>query len=122
MYYKHCLLLPAGWTRHSFSWMELVAKYSSTHHPVYHLCLISCISFERIGMKTKREVVTFWLHLLGWGVLSLLITMIAYDYYKSNTLLSYFWCGVIAFGYGAGVIYFPLVTMINIIFTQERMK
>lgn len=73
-------------------------------------------------MKSKREVALFWFCLIMWGVLAILMNIFAYHYCKNYTDLSYFWCGVVAILCSAGVIYFPLVTMINIIFTQERIK
>ena len=74
-------------------------------------------------MKSKREVVLFWFCLIMWGVLAILMTVFSYQYLKVNWIAgSYFWCGVIAYGCGVGTIFFPLVTMINIIFTQERIK
>ena len=74
-------------------------------------------------MKSKREVIIFWLCLIMWGVLAILMTVFSYQYLKVNWIIgSYFWCGVIAFGCGVGTIFFPAVTMINIIFTQERIK
>ena len=69
----------------------------------------------------KSKVLLFWLCLIMWATLAVLMTVFSYQYAKENWItLSYFWCGIFSFGCGVGTIFFPAVTMINIIFTQER--
>lgn len=63
----------------------------------------------------------FWSSLVWWGILAVLMTLFATQHMKINTDLSYFWCGVVGLSCGIGVIFSPLVTMINLFFTIEEM-
>lgn len=69
-------------------------------------------------MKSK---LIFWLGVLGWVLVTVLMVLFTYEYLTANSALSYFWCGVAAFGCGVGTILFPLITMINLFFTIEEM-
>lgn len=117
--YQCYSFLCTDWIRYSFSRLELVGKYSNTDHALYYLLTLTCYIFERIEMKFKTLL--FWLCLTAWEFLAVLVTIFTYDYAKESWLtLSYFWCGLFAISCGVGTIIFPVVTMINLIFTQER--
>jgi len=69
-------------------------------------------------MKSK---LIFWLGVLGWVLVTVLMVLFTYEYLTANSALSYFWCGVVAFGCGVGTIFFPIITLTHLFFTFEEL-